>query len=447
MVAFRADSDKEGNSLEYLGFFLWLGSCLRFRGGCPGSSYNSQLPTLACFVTAMADLDLNRLRLNRGPAAPAPRSRRRLWLLAGTVLVLGGLGLGGLLQRQTEVEVVSITTAYPYQGVTLLNAAGYVVASRKAAVASKATGRLEWLGVLEGSWVKAGEVLARLENRDMQAQADQAAASVVSAQAELKDASRGLERAKDLAERKFISGSSLDAAQARYDKARAGVGVAQAALRAAQVAVEQTLIRAPFDGVVLTKTANVGDVITPFSSALDSKGAVVTMADMETLEVEADVAEANLAKIQVGQPCEIQLDAFPDKRFRGEVSRLVPTVDRSKATVLTKVRFIDRDERILPEMSAKVAFLEKALAPDQRQPLTAVHKDALVTRDGKGALFLVRDGRAQWLPVTPGRAINDLVEVSGQDPAGAALLVPGAKVVARPPEGLKDGARVKVVQK
>ena len=447
MVAFRADSDKEGNSLEYLGFFLAPVRKASTAKGDLGSGYNSQPPTLACSITAMADLDLNRLRLNRGPAAPAPRSRRRLWLLAGAVVVLGGLGLGVLMQRQTEVEVVSITTAYPYQGVTLLNAAGYVVASRKAAVASKATGRLEWLGVLEGSKVKAGEVLARLENRDMQAQADQAAASVLSAQAELKDAARSLERAKDLAEKKFISGSSLDTAQARYDKARAGVGVAQAALRAAQVAVEQTLIRAPFDGVVLTKTANVGDVITPFSSALDSKGAVVTMADMETLEVEADVAEANLAKIQVGQPCEIQLDAFPDKRFRGEVSRLVPTVDRSKATVLTKVRFVDRDERILPEMSAKVAFLEKALAPDQRQPLTAVHKDALVTRDGKGSLFLVREGRVQLLPVTPGRAINDLVEVNGQEPAGTALLIPGAKVVARPPEGLQDGVRVKVVQK
>lgn len=392
----------------------------------------------------MAELDLNRLRLNHGaPTGKQPRSHRRLWLLAGGAVVLGGLMFASFLHRETEVEAVSITTAYPYQGVTLLNAAGYVVASRKAAVASKATGRLEWLGVLEGSRVKAGDLLARLENRDMQAQADQAAASLVSAQAELKDAARSLERTKDLAAKKFLPGSSLDAAQARYDKAKAGVGMAQAALRAAQVAVEQTLIRAPFDGVVLTKSANVGDVITPFSSALDSKGAVVTMADMETLEVEADVAEANLSKIQVGQPCEIQLDAFPDKRFRGEVSRLVPTVDRSKATVLTKVRFVDRDERILPEMSAKVAFLAKALPEDQRQPLTAVHKDALAA-DGHH-LYLIQDGQARQVAVTPGRAINDLVEVSAQ--AGAAALVPGAKVVARPAASLKDGSRIKVVQK
>ncbi len=389
----------------------------------------------------MSKPDLSRLSLKRGPAAPAaPRSRRRTWLIGATVLVLGGLLLASLSRRETEVETVSVTTAYPYQGVTLLNAAGYVVASRKASVASKATGRLEWLGVLEGSRVKAGEVLARLENKDVQAQADQAGAGVLSAQAELKDARAALERAKDLAQKKFVSGSSLDTAQARFDKAAAAVAVAQANLRAAQVGVEQTLIRAPFDGVVLTKTANIGDVITPFSSALESKGAVVTMADMDSLEVEADVAESNLARIKVGQPCEIQLDAFPELRFRGEVSRLVPTVDRSKATVMTKVRFVDRDERILPEMSAKVAFLEKPMGDGERQPLVAVHKDALAA-DGK-SLFLVEAGKAKRVTVTVGRQINDLLEVSANT-----ALQPGAKVVARPGERLAAGDRVKVVSK
>lgn len=388
----------------------------------------------------MPDSDLSRLRLSRTPAAARPRSRRRLWLGLGAALLLGGLVLAGALNRETEVETVSVTTAYPYQGVTLLNAAGYVVANRKASVASKATGRLEWLGVLEGSRVKAGEVLARLENRDVQAQADQAAAGVLSAQAELKEATAALVRARDLAQRKFVSGASLDTAQARFDKAQAAVAVARANQRAAEVAVEQTLIRAPFDGVVLTKTANIGDVITPFSSATESKGAVVTMADMESLEVEADVAESNLAKIRVGQPCEIQLDAFPELRFRGEVSRLVPTVDRAKATVLTKVRFLDRDPRILPEMSAKVAFLEKALEDAERQPLVAVHKDALGA-EGR-ALFLVEGGRAKKVAVQVGRSINDLREVSAEPP-----LVPGAKAVARPGERLGDGDKVKVVSK
>jgi tetratricopeptide (TPR) repeat protein len=155
----------------------------------------------------------------------------------------------------------------------------------------------------------------------------------------------------------------MPAVQAALSGYKASIAAAEANLRVARVAVEQTLIRAPFDGVVLTKNANVGDVITPFSSALGSQAAVVTMADMSTLEVEADVSEANLAKVKVGQPCEIQLDALPDQRFRGIVQRTVPTVDRAKATVMVKVRFVEPDARILPEMSAKVAFLEKEL-PD-----------------------------------------------------------------------------------
>ena len=135
--------------------------------------------------------------------------------------------------------------------------------------------------------------------------------------------------------------------------------MAEANARNAEVAVDYTQIRAPFDGVILSKSANVGDMVTPFSSAADSKGAVVTMADMSTLEVEADVSESSLAKIRVGQPCEITLDALPGERFRGRISRMVPTVDRAKATVMTKVQFEAIDPRVLPEMSAKVSFLSQ----------------------------------------------------------------------------------------
>ncbi len=134
-----------------------------------------------------------------------------------------------------------------------------------------------------------------------------------------------------------------------------------------QVSVDYTQIRAPFDGVILSKSANVGDMVTPFSSAADSKGAVVSMADMSTLEVEADVSESSLAKISVGQPVEITLDALPDVRFRGRISRMVPTVDRAKATVMTKVRFDAIDPRVLPEMSAKVSFLSQDVTPEQQR--------------------------------------------------------------------------------
>ena len=176
-----------------------------------------------------------------------------------------------------------------------------------------------------------------------------------------------------------------DRAVAGVANAQAAIAVAEANARNAQVAVDYTLIRAPFDGVIVSKAANVGDMVTPFSSAVDSKGAVVNMVDMSTLEVEADVSESSLAKIKVGQPCEITLDALPDARFRGHVSRMVPTVDRAKATVVTKVRFDAIDPRILPDMSAKVSFLAQEVTAEQQKPLLAVHPDALADarwRDG-----------------------------------------------------------------
>ena len=167
--------------------------------------------------------------------------------------------------------------------------------------------------------------------------------------------------------------------------------------------VDYTQIRAPFDGVILSKSANVGDLVTPFSNATDSKGAVVTMADMSTLEVEADVSESSLAKVRVGQPAEIVLDALPDTRFRGHISRMVPTVDRAKATVMTKVKFDAIDPRILPEMSAKVSFLSQEVTPDAAEAAgRRQSRRASSQRDGRTVVFVVRDGRAVAVPVTPG---------------------------------------------
>jgi RND family efflux transporter MFP subunit len=394
------------------------------------------------------------LHIDRAAARAAPRRRARWWWLPVVALVAGGGYWAFTHNAPIAVEVVTVSQAYPSQAHTLLNATGYVVAQRKAAVASKATGRLEWLNVREGSKVKAGEVLARLESNDVTAQMRQAAAGVRLAQAnleqgeaEMRDAVRALERSRDLLAQKFVSPAAHDAVVARHDKARAAisgyqaaVAVAQANLRATEVAVEQTLIRAPFDGVVLTKNANVGDVITPFSSALGSQAAVVTMADMSTLEVEADVSEANLARVRLEQPCEIQLDALPDQRFRGIVHRTVPTVDRAKATVMVKVRFVDGDPRILPEMSAKVAFLEREMPQDQRGARTVVQRAAIVERGGSGVVYVVKDGKASPVAVRTGMKIGDLVEVTG----GVAA---GDKVVLRPGEKLRDGARVSVAAK
>ncbi|MBU9445281.1 efflux RND transporter periplasmic adaptor subunit [Burkholderia multivorans] len=400
----------------------------------------------------MPDHNLDKLKIDRGPIA-APRRRRWVRYAAVAALAVVALLAGLAVTRRPTVETTAVTSAYPYQNDTQLNATGYVVPQRKAAVASKGQGRVEWLGVLEGTRVKKDEIIARLESRDVEASLAQALAQVKVAranlgvqQAELKDAEIALRRTAALAPRGAVPAAQLDTDTARVNKARASVNSGEAAVasaeanaRAAQVAVDQTVIRAPFDGIVLAKHANVGDNITPFSSASDSKGAVVTIADMDTLEVEADVAESNIAKIRAGQPCEIQLDALPDMRFAGRVSRIVPTVDRSKATVLVKVRFVDRDDRVLPDMSAKIAFLSKPVSAQDRQPVTAVQASAVVERDGRAVVFALQDDTVHAVPVARGARIGELVAVRGVKPGDTVVLAPGA--------ALKDGAKVTVAKK
>jgi len=406
-------------------------------------------------MTSPAPPDIAKLRIDRG-ATPIRSSRRRKWLWLSGIAVAGLAGAGWYASRPHAIDVTTtaIVTSYPSQQFVVLNATGYVVAQRKAAIASKATGRLEWLGVAEGSTVKEGEVIARLDNRDVVAQAQSAEAAVRAARAALegakaeeRDATTQLKRNEELVAKGFVSQASLDAVKMRADRAIAGVAnaqasiaVAQANARNAQVAVDYTQIRAPFDGVIVSKAANVGDMVTPFSSATDSKGAVVSMVDMSTLEVEADVSESSLAKIKVGQPCEITLDALPDVRFRGRVSRMVPTVDRAKATVVTKVRFDAIDPRILPDMSAKVSFLAQEVTAEQQKPLLAVNPDALTTREGATVLFVVRDGKLAQVPVVRGAALGDLVAITG-------AVQTGEKAVLKPSAELKPGTPVKLAPK
>jgi RND family efflux transporter MFP subunit len=401
----------------------------------------------------LADHNLEKLRIDRPAVGTVPR--RRSWIRYGVValVIIAALGIAARLAGPQAVETATVTSAYPSQNYTLLNATGYVVPQRKAAVASKAQGRLVWLGVLEGTHVKKDEVIARLESDDVEAALAQALAQVKVAQAnlelqvaELKNAEVNLRRSVILAPQGAIPATQYDADLARYDKAKASINNAQAAIssaqanaRAAQVAVDQTVIRSPFDGVVIEKHANVGDNITPFSQASDSKGAVVTIADMETLEVEADVAESNISRINVDQPCEIQLDAFPDLRLAGRVSRIVPTVDRSKATVLVKVRFVDRDARVLPDMSAKIAFLARPIPPQEKQPVVAVRPAAIVSRDGKQVVYVVKDDTVREVPVTTGERIGELIAVNGVKPGDLLVLAPNDKIT--------DGAKVTLAKK
>jgi RND family efflux transporter MFP subunit len=405
----------------------------------------------------MANEDLSKLKIDKTTEIYQPQKRRKLMYLTGAIffiILIGVLYMKGVFTPAIQVEAVNITQVYPSQTFSLLNASGYVVAQRKAAVASKVTGRLVSLSVEEGSKVKAGQVIARFENDDVKAARDQSEANLNAARhnleqakAELNDAAISFNRNKDLVSQGFISKAEHDASEARYKKTVAAAAAAEAAIKAsvaalqsANVALEYTLIRAPFDAVVLTKNADIGDIVTPIGAAANAKAAVVTIADMDSLLVEADVSESNLQQVKIGQPCEIQLDALPDSRFRGTVHMIVPTADRTKATVMIKVRFIDRDRRILPEMSAKVAFLSREVRSDEQKPRTALNPDAIRDRNGKKTVFLIKENRVMETPVTLGEKFGDMVEVLSGVKAGD-------RVVLKPLNKMREGLRIKVAEK
>ncbi len=405
----------------------------------------------------MAADDLSRLKIDKtAKTVPTLRRKRPMLIIGASALIVLAAVLYwmGVFTPAQSVEVATVSQTYPSQSFTLLNASGYVVAQRKAAVASKITAQLLEISVEEGSRVKKGDIIARLEGADAAAAREQAQAnlsvsrySLAQARAELEDARASFEREKELLTQEYTTKASYDAAEARYKKAAAGVSgaessvkAAEAALEAARVNVEYTVIRAPFDAVVLTKNADIGDIITPLGAAANAKAAVVTIADMNSLQVEADVSESNLEQVKAGQPCEIQLDALPDKRFRGEVHMVIPTADRTKATVMVKVRFVDKDPRILPEMSAKVAFLSKAVSPGEEKPRTTINPAAVLSRNGKSMAFVIKEGRVEEQEIATGEKLGDLLVVTGGVKAGD-------RVVLNPPKGLKSGSRVKQAEK
>lgn len=394
--------------------------------------------------------------------------RRRRWPFVVGALVLAGAAALALVPRKAEVQAATVQLAYPSQQYNQLSASGYVVAQRRAAVSSKATGRLVELTVREGSVVKMGELLARLDAADVtatlgvseaavrqsEAALKQAEANLALAQAQQAQADADLRRTLGLAAQGFVSPQSTETAQTRArtaaantaaaDAARAtaqaGVGQARAQVKVQQVNRDSTEIRAPFDGVVLVKNANVGDLITPFSNAVGTSGAVVTLADLSTLEVEADVSESNVGKVRVDQPVEITLDALPEARFRGSVARIVPTVDRAKATLMTKVRFERLDPRVLPEMSAKVNFLSQAPSEAEQKPVLALPAKAVAEREGRKLVFRIGAGDLlEAVPVAPGRTLGDLVEIA------PGPLQRGDRVVLSPAAALEAGRPVVVV--
>lgn len=405
----------------------------------------------------MANDDLAKLKIDKSESAILVKKRGKWLHWAGAAILVALLVFlyrAGVFTPAATVEVSTVSQLYPSQTFTLLNASGYVVAQRRAAVASKITGRLVSISVEEGSTVKRGEIIARLESEDTAAVKEQTAANLdmarsglAQAKADLNEATLSFNRAGELLKRNLIAKAEFDAAEAAYKRAAAavqhaedGIRAGRAALRGAEVALEYALIRAPFDAVVLTKNADVGDIITPLGAAANAKASVVTIADMDSLQVEVDVSESSIRDVKKGQPCEIQLDALPDSRFRGTVHMIVPTADRTKATILIKVQFVDKDKRILPEMSAKVAFLQRPIKPEEQRPRLAIDRASLVTRNGKPAVFLARGGEAAEVPVKTGESFGDAIEI-------LAGVNAGDRIITRPSAKLKNGAKIKIAEK
>ena len=409
-----------------------------------------------------APADLSKLRIDRS-AAPAPVRRAVGRNLAIFVIAAVIVAITAIVLRTRSVPAVQVATASVSSGAgaggaaggaTSVTANGYVVARTKASVSAKAAGRLAFLGVSEGSYVHRGEVIARLDNADYQASVSQAQANVAAAEATVIEATSDRDQATRDAQRiseirtrnpNLMSPQDLEtstsraaAATARYNAAVARKQSAEAALRLAQASNENTVIRAPFTGTVLRKDAEVGEVVAPSVGGGLTRGAVVTMADLSTLEVEVDVNESYIGRIAGGRPARITLDAYPDTSFRGEVRQVVPTADRQRATVQVKVSILDHDARILPEMGAKVDFLEPeqprtgASTPARasiRIPSAALKSDA-----GASFVWLVRDGRLTKRPVTVGPVSGGFLEVRSGLSGGEQLLVGGVEV---PSEGMR----------
>ena len=422
--------------------------------------------------------DLASLRLNEAPE----KSRKGLWIFLGIILLAAGAGVyawrstGGF----SKVEVATVTPTVEQvgsaaAGTPVLTASGYLVARREAVVSSKIQGRLLDLRVEEGSEVKTGEILAKLESADYEAQLARARAQLQQAEAAIGSSDAAIHRAEaDLAEAerqlsvntrlnadKLVPVDTLDASRSRVrmaeaalaqskadrDRSAAASVQSQADVTFAEAQLNNTIIRAPFAGTVVKKMAEVGESVAPIPPGVNistASGAIVALADLATLEMEADVSEANVAKLVNDQPAEVSVEAFPDRRYKAILRQIIPTADRTKATVLTKVTLIEKDKDLKPEMSAKVTFLEpqKAAAATTAatvpaRPNILVPQAAIVTRDGGPKVFEVVEGKAVLGTISVGLTRNDQVVVT-DGLAGSELLV------SKPPDTLRDGDRITV---
>jgi HlyD family secretion protein len=431
---------------------------------------------------------LSALRIARDDDDSHSERRRLPVVLAATlILVLAG-GTAVVAYRYwgssfnlPEVEVARATVESGDAGYEILTATGYVVAHRKAAVSPKVSGRLEYMGVDVGSTARAGQILARLEHNDLDAQLEDARASlangealkaqaeagiaqgkanVVQAQATQRQTRLDFDRQTKLLKDGVAAKADFDNSDAKFKVADAQVKMAEAQVGSAEALlnstvsqirslrariklieaqIEYTNIRAPFDGIVISKDAELGETVAPaIFGGSTTRGSVVTLVDPKSLEVEADINETSIVKILSGLPAEITLDALPDRKFRGEAYQVVPTADRQKATVKVKVRFLETDSHVLPDMNAKTTFIQRpAQSATPRPSKILVPKSALRQADQKSFVLLLNADKLHLQEVQVGGELGDRVEIKQGLTGGEVVVVRGA-------DSLGEGSRVKV---
>jgi RND family efflux transporter MFP subunit len=390
--------------------------------------------------------DLASLRIERDRPARSPW-RWPLLLFVPAVLLLAALyavrARGSFNAPAVETGRATLVTSGGNGGAALLAASGYLVPRRKAVVSAKIQGRLSDLRVEEGTRIRQGEVIARLESTDYEAQVRRAEAALERAEADRAEQERQRRVAESLTRENVLARDQLEAAESRVRMADAALSQARADLAYAKAQLENTYILAPFTGTVLRKMAEVGESVAPIPPGVNlstSSGAIVALADLDTLEVEADVSESNVAKLGPDQPAEVTVEAFPDRRYKAVLRQVIPTADRTKATVQVKVTIVDKDPQLKPEMSAKVQFLEAAAPAAAAAAPTStvlVPAAAVVQRDGGAVVFEVVEGRVKRRTIVPGPERQGQVVVNQG-------LIGSETVVLRPADSLKDGDAVNV---
>ncbi|MBZ0264313.1 efflux RND transporter periplasmic adaptor subunit [bacterium] len=355
-------------------------------------------------------------------------------LAGGTWAALNFLG-----DRPVEVQLGTVTLRSPAEDQSILTANGYVVAQRKAAIAANTTGVLVELNVREGDKVLKKQVIGRLKDDDYRALLAEAEAALKVYEAELTEAENNLRRKRELVSAGLSAQIELEAAETHYNRITANIAVAKARIQGAEVALDNTIIRAPFAGTVLTKNADVGEIVSPMAAGVNARAAVVTVADLSSLEVEADVSESNIEKVKIGVTCLIQLDSAPSRRYKGRVVSIIPTADRAKGTVEVKIGFDEYDDFVLPEMSARVTFVQQIDAEKEMdaKPVLVVPADAVIQRAGQELAYRAENGKAVEVNVkTAGKLAEFLIIESG--------LSNGDRIIRKLDEQITDGTSIKI---